>query len=202
MTDKKRPHHHGNLREALILAGVALLEEQGAEALSLRKCAARAGVSHGAPAHHFKGLAGLKTAIIARGHGIFASFMRNAQQQAAPDPHAQLRAICEGYVEFARHHGALFKFMFQAMDKDPALLDPVTHAEFLRESGESYRILQDACAPFETGKAGSLGTEIMIWSLVHGYAMLFCDTVPKFDPGVSIPDFSQILPVMKLKDNG
>jgi DNA-binding transcriptional regulator YbjK len=56
--DKKKPHH-GNLRAALVSAGIELLEEGGLEALTLRKCAARAGVSHAAPAHHFEGLQGL-----------------------------------------------------------------------------------------------------------------------------------------------
>ena len=58
-----KKHHHGNLRPALIKAGIALLEEGGIDALSLRKCAARAGVTHAAPAHHFDGLAGLKALV-------------------------------------------------------------------------------------------------------------------------------------------
>ena len=62
---QKKQHHHGNLREALITAGVGLLNEGGLSALTLRKCAARAGVSHAAPAYHFKGLNGLLTAIAA-----------------------------------------------------------------------------------------------------------------------------------------
>ncbi len=61
----EKPHHHGNLREALIVAGIEILKEGGLPALTLRACAARAGVSHAAPAHHFDGLPGLVTAIAA-----------------------------------------------------------------------------------------------------------------------------------------
>jgi AcrR family transcriptional regulator len=65
MSDK--PHHHGNLREALINAGLLLLKEDGLDGLTLRRAAARAGVSHAAPAHHFSGKQGLVAAIAARG---------------------------------------------------------------------------------------------------------------------------------------
>ena len=59
------------LRVALVDAGLALLAIEGLAGLTLRACAARAGVSHAAPAHHFAGLPGLLTAIAARGFGIF-----------------------------------------------------------------------------------------------------------------------------------
>ena len=40
-----KPYHHGNLREALVEAGIAILEERGLAELSLRAIAARAGAS-------------------------------------------------------------------------------------------------------------------------------------------------------------
>lgn len=47
-------YHHGNLKEALILAGEDELNHTGPESLSLREIAKRAGVSHNAPYRHFK----------------------------------------------------------------------------------------------------------------------------------------------------
>ena len=51
MPVKKQPdnYHHGNLREALIQAGLRSLQVQGVETLSLRKLAEQCGVS---PAAH------------------------------------------------------------------------------------------------------------------------------------------------------
>ena len=69
--ETSRPHHHGDLRRALIDAGLALLTEGGTSALTLRGCAARAGVSHAAPAHHFDGLDGLRVAIAEEGFDRF-----------------------------------------------------------------------------------------------------------------------------------
>ena len=74
-----RPHHHGNLRSALIDSGLALLANEGLAGLTLRRAAAAAGVSHAAPAHHFDGLPGLLTAIAARAFQLFADQMEAAQ---------------------------------------------------------------------------------------------------------------------------
>ncbi len=163
---EKKRHHHGDLREALIEAGVGLLREGGRSALTLRRCAARAAVSHSAPAHYFKGLDGLLTAIAARGYRTFAATMIAERALAGADPKARLMAICDGYLMFAREHAALFGLMFSA--DDIGFEDP----ELLRESAAAYQVLSECCAPFRHGSAGSKGTEVMIWSLVHGFAML------------------------------
>lgn len=52
-------YHHGALREALLKAAEAVLLEHGVEGFTLRECARRAQVSHGAPAHHFGDVRGL-----------------------------------------------------------------------------------------------------------------------------------------------
>ena len=60
-------YHHGDLRAALLRAAEAELNEAGIEAFSLRRVAKRAGVSHAAPAHHFRDVRGLLTALSAEG---------------------------------------------------------------------------------------------------------------------------------------
>lgn len=63
--------HHGDLREVLVLAGLVILEEEWLSGLTLRKCAARAGVNHAAPAHYSSGLGALKSAIATRAYATF-----------------------------------------------------------------------------------------------------------------------------------
>lgn len=167
METKNKPHHHGNLREALIEAGVQILRHEGLQALSLRACAARAKVSHAAPAHHFKGLTGLQAAIAARGYHGLTDRMQARLEGAGASPHARLCAICEGYLEFARENPAMFQLMFNTG------LEFSVDADLTTSSGAAFRILTNACAPFSPpgdGKKGS--TELMIWSLVHGFANL------------------------------
>jgi AcrR family transcriptional regulator len=50
----RRRYHHGNLRQALLHAALALIERAGADALTLRGAAKLAGVSQAAPYRHFR----------------------------------------------------------------------------------------------------------------------------------------------------
>ncbi|HEU0222356.1 MAG TPA: TetR/AcrR family transcriptional regulator, partial [Paracoccaceae bacterium] len=78
----ERRYHHGDLRRALVEAGLAILEEAGLEALTLRACAARVGVSHAAPRNHFAGLGGLLAAIKAEGFRRHEAAMRAGMAEA------------------------------------------------------------------------------------------------------------------------
>jgi len=161
-----KPRHHGNLKTALVEAGVALLAEGGHGALTLRKCAARAGVSHAAPAHHFNGLKGLMTAIVAQGFKLFTQTMIEHRDAASNTPHARLVAVCNGYLAFAQDNQAMAALMY--MTDEIFSCDP----EFQTASAAAYQVLAEACAPFNTGSAGPKGVEVLIWSLVEGYASL------------------------------
>jgi len=161
------PFHHGNLREALITAGTDLLNAHGIAGLTLRRAAARAGVSHAAPAHHFNGLPGLLTAIAARAFRQFCQAMEQARDAAGPDAFARLDGICQGYLAFSRDHAGLFHLMFVSNDVDRA--DP----DLRDTSARAYLILRDACRPFaQTGPTEDEALETAVWSLIHGYALL------------------------------
>mgnify|MGYP003726374833 CR=1 FL=1 len=61
----RKTYHHGDLASELLRAAERELSENGIESFSLRAVAKRAGVSHGAPAHHFRDARGLLTALAA-----------------------------------------------------------------------------------------------------------------------------------------
>ncbi len=166
---QKTAHHHGDLREALIQAGTALIREDGEGALTIRGVAARAGVSHAAPKHHFPTLLHLRTAIAARAHSEFAETMEQAIAELPTDNTAGARdvavAACKGYFRFAKTNPGLFQVMFehQVVDRnDPALAEA---------SSRSYGVLAKICAPFsDSGR--SLPVEMLVWSFAHGFATL------------------------------
>ncbi len=165
--DQPAPYHQGNLREALILAGMDLLTEGGVAGLTLRRAAARAGVSHAAPAHHFNGLPGLLTAIASRAFQHFSAAMDAARDAAGPDPFARLNGICSGYLNFAQDHAGFFHLMFVSAEVDRA--DP----DLRQASSTAYLILRGACLPFAArGATEDEPLEVGVWSLVHGYALL------------------------------
>lgn len=163
---KPLPHHHGNLREALILAGMRLLAEGGPESLTLRRAAALAGVSHAAPAHHFDGLRGLRTAIATRAYQDFTSAMVSGREAAAQTPVGRLIGVCQGYLDFAIDRAGLFHLLFVSDNlnrDDPALM---------QESFLAYQVLRAACLPFSAMDLPDPEIEIAVWSMVHGYALL------------------------------
>ncbi len=187
-----KPHHHGNLKAVLIDAGIALLAEGGHSALTLRKCAARAGVSHAAPAHHFNGLKGLLTAIVTKGFKTFTSAMVEERDAAASDPGARLIAVGNGYLRFARNNEAMANLMF--MTNEIFTNDP----EYKGASGAAYQVLADVCEPFASDAAGQRRTEVLVWSLVQGYATL----ARSGQVNVEVVPYSDILSLLRLQVAG
>lgn len=177
-----------SLRDTLIASGLALLEEGGIQGLTLRKCAARAGVSHAAPAHHFAGLPGLLTAMAGRAFALFRAAME-AEVAAAPDePRARLHATCHGYLTFAAAHAGLFHLMFISPEVNRA--DP----EVVPHSARAYALLRAACLPFSATGTPDETLEIAVWSMVHGYATLgFLGPIDANRPIPQNPEFAACL---------
>ncbi len=149
---------------ALINAGVELVHEHGASALSIRKVAAIAGVSHAAPAHHFATLVDLRTAVIARGHLKFASMMQKQIDLVdQDDPRTVILAALRGYMDFAFQNSSMFHLMFGGFEKFDE------DEEFTRAAELSYGVLREICAPLLPAKAGEEGNEILVWSIIHGF---------------------------------
>jgi AcrR family transcriptional regulator len=154
-----RRYHHGDLRRAILTAALDVIAADGPSALSLRDLARRAGVSHAAPAHHFKDRTGLLTAIAAEGFGLLATAVIEA---------SDLRDAGVRYVRFAREHPAHFQVMFT-----PELLRTgdleLTTARALAGDALSGAVaaLRPEGLGIDTRLAG-----VAAWSLAHGFATL------------------------------
>lgn len=169
MSDRgEQPYHHGNLREALVEAGLELTREGGAKALAMRDLTRRLGVSPNAAYRHFADRDALLAAIAARIHAGMADRMREAAPTAAT-PQDLLKAVGLGYIGFALAEPGWFDVAFARIDTAPdaaaaELLPPplmmlVTALDALVETGE----LDATARP---------GAEWPCWSAVHGFAVL------------------------------
>jgi AcrR family transcriptional regulator len=187
--DPKKPYHHGSLKQALIAAGIALLDQSGLEALTLRAIAAKVGVSHTAPKNHFGSLRGLFTAIAAEGFRRHVAFMR-AGIAAGSTAKARQQAAMNGYVRFAGTHPHLFRLMFSPILCDQA--DP----ELTAAARASYAVLQDIAKDLDWDKSTTPNAqrraELLLWSLVHGYAMLHISGMS--DGTGPTPSIAEIMP--------
>jgi AcrR family transcriptional regulator len=99
---RRRSYHHGNLRQALIDATLALVEEQGPAAATIRDAAKRAGVSSGAPFRHFPSRKALMTAVAEEAMGRLREEIAAAlEKETSDDPLVRLRAVGSGYLRWA-----------------------------------------------------------------------------------------------------
>lgn len=167
-------YHHGDLRHAMLVAAGALIEEEGVDGLSLRECARRAGVSHGAPAHHFGDVRGLLTALAAQSFEMLVTYMDRYEAAAAPDAFAQLIANGQAYVAFALAHPGRFRLMFRSewVDRDDAALRTAGGAAYgrLQRHIAAVEAAAGADAPGQDAKAA------FAWAIVHGLASLALDS--------------------------
>lgn len=125
----RRTYHHGDLASELLRAAELELSENGIESFSLRAVAKRAGVSHGAPAHHFKDARGLLTALATTGFQRLVAAQEARQKHAAADPLSRQVAAGLGYIDFALANPALFRLMFSS-EKPDRTSDDLAKASF------------------------------------------------------------------------
>ncbi len=166
-----RAYHHGDLAAALVEAAEAVLTERGVEGFTLRECARRAGVSHAAPAHHFKDTRSLLTEVAAVGFERLTQAERDARD-AEPNPANRLVGVGMGYAGFALAHPAQFQLMFQR-----GLLDQ-TNERYLRASSAAFSIYTETYAavygvsfPENVEKLSDVSV-LREWANVHGVATL------------------------------
>lgn len=103
-------YHHGALRETLLTDARSILAEHGADAVTLRELARRAGVSHAAPRRHFADRDALLETLVAQGFDELTEALRAAER--AGDVPDRLAAYARTFVRFAVANGALMALMF------------------------------------------------------------------------------------------
>src|SRR3954469_6041803 len=168
---KKAAYHHGDLRRALLDAALRLIDTQGLQARSVREVARRAGVTHGAPYHHFSDRASLLAALAEDGFELLVAAMRSEQAKSRPAPDEQLAAVGRGYVAFALAHPAYFKVMFR-----PEL----SYGRPVYTGGtRAYEVLVASVTALQrANRARGIDRELIVlssWSLVHGLTSLWLD---------------------------
>ena len=109
----KTSYHHGNLKHALIEAGIEIVNESGEAGLSLRKTAARCGVSSAAPYSHF---ASKEDMIEAMQDYVTEKFMEYLKEavRACEAPYTDEGIVCFGrsYIRFFLENPNYFTFLF------------------------------------------------------------------------------------------
>ncbi|WP_370490275.1 TetR/AcrR family transcriptional regulator [Mycobacterium sp. pV006] len=166
-------------REALIQAGVELLERDGLGAVSARSLATAAGTSTMAVYSHFGGMTGVLEAIAGEVFGRFAHALTDAPE--TDDPVADFLRMGVAYHRFAVSDPQRYQFMFGTSTPTPIAAHRVdmTAAGNVSDRAEwafSFTALRTAVqrmmAAGRIRQDDELAVAGRLWSLTHGAVML------------------------------
>lgn len=162
-------YHHGHLREALVEAGLQLLEEMDRADLSLREVARRVGVSANAVYHHFANKEALLAALAAEGFRRLGRAQLNPPADVVGD-RSPLHQAGLAYVRFAIEHPGLFRLMYGGFTAGQ------NHPELVNASMDSLEASMQAANQHLPGAGdtnpASPQDMLLLWAIVHGLSNL------------------------------
>jgi AcrR family transcriptional regulator len=170
-----KPYHHGDLKRVLIDAALALVEEGGIEAVSVREAARRAGVSPGAPFRHFESRDALLTAVAEEAQRRFRAEIEVALAEApAGDPLARFRCIGLAYLRWAMRNPAHFEIISSGryFNHDRAAALSRDNAGLIGLTG---RLLAEAFAAGQLRVADLKQVQLAGRAMVYGFARMNID---------------------------
>lgn len=157
------------LRERILDQSLAIIEQSGIEALSLRAVARDLGVSHQAPYKHFPSRDHVVAQLVARAYGAFSTALSGAVK--GHDARGRLAAMGMAYLDYAETHPLHYRLMFET-----ELPAPEAHPDMLAQARHAFELLVRALSdlPERAGaeRAQIEGEALFIWSSLHGAASL------------------------------
>jgi AcrR family transcriptional regulator len=169
----QRSYHHGDLRNALILAAAELIEEHGSLDFAMADAARRAGVSTAAPYRHFRDRDALLTAVAELAFIGLQETSAKAIVGREPGSVEALIALGENYISYMLSHAAFNDLMWGDIGARAAERFSSTEEGF-RNSG--FMVLVDVVSAW-CDKQGVSGEDVYelatkLWAMVHGLSSL------------------------------
>src|SRR3569833_3808078 len=112
--DGPRGYHHGNLKEALVRAALALIAEKGPAGFTFADAARWAGVSPAAPYRHYRDRDALLADVALRGFELFTEALIGAWKDGSPDVLAAFDRLGRALLAFAKDEPSYYSAMFEA----------------------------------------------------------------------------------------
>lgn len=159
-------YHHGNLREALLVATLALVRERGPAGFTLKDAAAAAGVSAAAPYRHFPDREHL---LAAAATGGYAELLRRLSAVDEPEPAARLARLMTVFVEWALADPATHRILFASG------LDKTAHAELTRLSEAAVALFTVAALGTVADQVAARRLMVSAFAIAQGHAGIVDD---------------------------
>lgn len=170
-------YHHGNLREALVQAALAMIAERGLAGFAVAELARMVGVSSGAPYRHFRDRNAVLAEVARRGFESLATDLAAAAAGWEADPVRALERASQAHLLFAGREAAVYAAMFETGF-------PVSeHPDLLRARDGAFGVLRRvadmACGRSRLpGSPPPLMVALHVWAMTHGVAALFMGQNP------------------------
>ncbi len=211
MSDRKdlsteKSYHHGDLKDALVKSAREILNNKGADALSLRAIAADVGVSHMAPYSHFKNKKSLFQSIAATGFKELSQVMIESSE-SIDKPSELILQYGATYIEFALTQPQLYRLMLGQIENtgrrhrgesspsdtheglDISFERPVLPAELADSSRKPFELLAQAFEQITDDEQQAKAQAVGAWSMVHGMAALLIEGHFSIPNGMSVKEF-------------
>lgn len=168
---ENRPHHHGNLRNALIGAGLELINTEGEENLSLRKVALKCGVSNAAPYAHFNSKDEFIAAIQQHIMDLFTSTLEQTVEMYADTPNILLM-LGTAYVKFFYKNPLYFDFLFSRKNIQINLSLDCAGEKEIPPLKILKQIATQTFRKIDMPESVMQNKIIAMWALVHGLSAI------------------------------
>ena len=168
----KRGDHHGNLRQALVEAALALIAEKGPQGFTLSEAAKAVDVTPAAVYRHFAGRDDLLAEVARQGFDIFGALLEYAYDDGRPTALAAFEATGRAYLAFARKYPGHYQAMFESG------LQPGQHGELASVAGKAKATMDRAAEHLARGLPGGRRPPASmisahVWAVSHGVVELF-----------------------------
>jgi len=178
-------YHHGDVKNALISAGIDIITEKGIQNLSIRNAAKKIGVSHTAPYRHFKNKEEFLVVIAIKGFDILDQDMEKALSNTGSPDASALAKTGRAYIQFAVSNSNYYKIMF-----GDTIRNKTNYPRFFDAYDRSFRklirVIESNGTTQQTDKTDLEITAIAVWSMLHGYCSLVMDNEKDTDVGSDV----------------
>ncbi|WP_440899286.1 TetR/AcrR family transcriptional regulator [Actinosynnema sp.] len=171
---RNRRGEGAKLREEIVDAATAILDEEGDERLvTLRSVARRIGIAAPSIYPHFPDQPSIMMAVVRREFEALAVQLREARDREV-DPRERLVAICLAYLEVARAHPGRYRTLFGGLWMPDLDTTSITADELMSLGNAPLEVLVEALgACVEAGRATSddlFADAVALWMGLHGLA--------------------------------
>jgi AcrR family transcriptional regulator len=160
------------MRDRILNAALALLQQDGLESVSIRKIADRIGVSHMVLYSYFENRAAIIQSLRERGFEQLEAFCAESLRRAKTgDALIEVRALLERFIQISHEYPTLYQLAWQRTSDAPSLRVDSQNVTGVME--HLSRLIQLCMERGQCIERDPTLAAVMVFSIVNGTLMLY-----------------------------